>query len=72
MRSTVSIDLGLLTRNATVLQDWLVSPHWVNSGVSLSCNSYRRVHNEMSIQDALNADGIRRDGGFEQHGGGEC
>ncbi|OCH96195.1 galactose mutarotase-like protein [Obba rivulosa] len=37
--------------------------------VTLLSDAYRRIHSEVVIQDAVMADGIRRDGSFGQHGG---
>lgn len=36
---------------------------------SLVTDVYRRVHNEVVLQQETTADGIRPDGGFGQHGG---
>ncbi|KAI0800172.1 chondroitin AC/alginate lyase [Fomes fomentarius] len=48
----IGINNGLLTDNATIVQD-----------------GYRRIHNEVVVQNATFADGIRADGSFGQHGG---
>ena len=37
--------------------------------VSLLTDAYNRVHNEVVVQEAVRADGIRPDGSFGQHGG---
>ncbi|KAJ7594959.1 polysaccharide lyase family 8 protein, partial [Mycena floridula] len=37
--------------------------------VSLITDAYRRVHEEITIEPAVKADGIRPDGSFGQHGG---
>lgn len=50
--ASISIDLGLLTNNLTIIQA-----------------GYGFVHNEVVIQNAISADGIRPDGSFGQHGG---
>lgn len=32
-------------------------------------DAYRRIHDEVAIRKDINVDGIRPDGGFDQHGG---
>ncbi|TDL28471.1 polysaccharide lyase family 8 protein, partial [Rickenella mellea] len=41
----------------------------LTGNVSLIDNAYRRVHNEVVVQQAVKADGIRPDGSFGQHAG---
>jgi len=39
----------------------------LNDNTSIITDAYRRLHDEVVIEDALRADGIRRDGSFGQH-----
>ena len=41
----------------------------LNVNISLLTDAYRRVHEELGIRDGVEADGIRPDGSFGQHGG---
>ena len=41
----------------------------LNDNTSVVEDSYRRLHNEVVIEDGVMADGIRRDGSFGQHSG---
>ncbi|EMD42021.1 polysaccharide lyase family 8 protein [Gelatoporia subvermispora B] len=41
----------------------------LTTNITLLADAYRRIHSEVVIQDAIMADGIRRDGSFGQHGG---
>ncbi|KAJ8522569.1 hypothetical protein ONZ45_g911 [Pleurotus djamor] len=41
----------------------------LTSNTSLLVDAYRRVHNELVVQNATKADGIRLDGSFGQHAG---
>jgi hypothetical protein len=41
----------------------------LNVNISLLTDAYRRVHEELGIRDGFEADGIRPDGSFGQHGG---
>jgi hypothetical protein len=43
----------------------------LNDNTSTVAEAYRRVHNEVVIEDGVGADGIRRDGSFGQHIGCE-
>jgi len=42
---------------------------WDTSQTNLGLSAIRRVHNEVVIENAVMADGIRRDGSFDQHSG---
>ncbi|KAL4243438.1 dermatan-sulfate isomerase family protein [Abortiporus biennis] len=41
----------------------------LNLNVSIITDAFRRIHNEVVIENATMADGIRADGSFGQHGG---
>lgn len=41
----------------------------LNSNASILTDAYSRTHNEVVIENATFADGIRADGSFGQHGG---
>jgi hypothetical protein len=41
----------------------------LTSEASLISDAYRRVHDEVIVQNGTKADGIRADGSFGQHGG---
>ena len=41
----------------------------LTSNASMIANGYQRIHNEVVVQNATKADGIRADGSFGQHGG---
>ncbi|OBZ79298.1 Chondroitinase-AC, partial [Grifola frondosa] len=41
----------------------------LTTNVSMITDAYMRIHNEVVIEDAVEADGIRPDGSFGQHGG---
>jgi len=43
----------------------------LNNNATIVADAYRRVHNEVAIVDSVRGDGIRRDGSFGQHLGGE-
>ena len=43
----------------------------LNNNATVVADAYRRLHNEVIIIDGVRADGIRRDGSFGQHSGGE-
>lgn len=41
----------------------------LNFNTSLVTDAYQRIHGEVVIENAIEADGIRADGSFGQHGG---
>lgn len=62
--------LGFLTGSNTLdVASMAIDLALLTTNVSLLTDAYSRVHNEVVIQQAVKADGIRPDGSFSQHGG---
>lgn len=41
----------------------------LTDNATIITDGYRRIHNEVVVQNAIKSDGIRADGSFAQHGG---